>query len=155
MQRLEQDEPAVIGLDNYRDLPVEPGHAALANQLQKSDRIITVCQLSDDQGQSVPPPPSVQDPESRVGFSDFVIDPDGIVRRGLLFLYQDDPSGCTVPYSFNFQIARRYLEQQGIQPELIEQDGKEYLKLGNVLFKPLIPNAGGYQQAGGQATKFY
>jgi len=33
-QRLEQYQPRVIGLDIYRDLPVEPGHAELATRLQ-------------------------------------------------------------------------------------------------------------------------
>ncbi len=148
LQNLEEYQPAAIGLDIYRDLEQPPGHAELSSTLQKSDRIIPICKRPDRDNPGTPPPPGV--PESRVGFSDIAVDkPNGIVRRGLLFVnpVQTTSSGCTTPYSFSFQLAQRYLERKGIQPELIQQDQKEYLKLGKVVFKPLLPTAGGYQQA--------
>ena len=148
LQNLEQYQPAAIGLDIYRDLEQPPGHAELSSTLQKSDRIIPICKRPDRDNPATPPPPGV--PESRVGFSDIAVDkPNGIVRRGLLFVKppQTTSSGCTTSSSFSFQLAQRYLAQKGIQPELIQQDQQEYLKLGKVVFKPLVPTAGGYQQA--------
>jgi len=148
LQNLEQYQPAAIGLDIYRDLEQPPGHAEFSSRIQKSDRIIPICKRPDRDNPGTPPPPGV--PESRVGFSDIAVDkPNGIVRRGLLFVnpVQTNTSSCTTPYSFSFQLAQRYLAQKGIQPELIQQDEKEYLKLGKVVFKPLLPTAGGYQQA--------
>lgn len=148
LQNLEQYQPAAIGLDIYRDLEQPPGHAEFSSTLQKSDRIIPICKRPDRDNPGTPPPPGV--PESRVGFSDIAVDkPNGIVRRGLLFVnpVQTTSSGCTTSSSFSFQLAQRYLAQKGIQPELIQQDQKEYLKLGKVVFKPLVPTAGGYQQA--------
>jgi len=140
--KLEQHKPAVIGVDIFRDIPVPPGHDKLSNRLKNSDRIIPIC--SREQGGGTPQPPVV--PEDRVGLSDLTIDPNGIVRRGLLFDY-NTTDGCTTYSSFSFQLARSYLEQKGIKPETIEQNEQEYLKFGQVIFKPLLPNSGAYQKA--------
>jgi CHASE2 domain-containing sensor protein len=147
LQNLEQYQPAAIGLDIYRYLEQPPGHAEFSSTLQKSDRIIPICKRRDANNPGTPPPPGISD--SRVGFSDIAVDqPNGIVRRGLLFVNPGQTNtSCTTPYSFSFQLAQRYLEQKGIQPEVIQQDEKEYLKLGKVVFKPLVPTSGGYQQA--------
>jgi CHASE2 domain-containing sensor protein/predicted Ser/Thr protein kinase len=145
LSKLEQYQAAVIGLDIYREAPQPPGnpaHPKLINELQTSDRIIPVCKISDDEDLGMAPPPKV--PIERVGFTDLAIDSNGIVRRGLLFLTPPDNSRCTSTFSFSFQLARRYLEQKGIKPELTQQ---EHLKLGNVIFKPLDANDGGYQNA--------
>ncbi|WP_287130308.1 CHASE2 domain-containing protein [Candidatus Cyanaurora vandensis] len=44
---LERQGAAVIGLDIYRDLPVEPGHQALRKLLMRSDRIFAVMKLGE------------------------------------------------------------------------------------------------------------
>jgi len=144
LQQLEQYQPAAIGVDIFRDIPQPPGHEELSRRLQNSDRIIPICKISSLNETGTPPPPSV--PEERVGFADLAIDPNGVVRRGLLFNYYATDS-CTTPYSFSFQLAQRYLEQKGIQPETIKQNQQEYLKLGQAIFKPLLPNSGAYQKA--------
>ncbi|NES17626.1 MAG: CHASE2 domain-containing protein [Symploca sp. SIO3E6] len=121
--QLEQHQPAVIGVDIFRDIPVPPDHNKLSNRLKNSDRIIPIC--SREQGGGTPQPPVV--PEERVGLSDLTIDSNGIVRRGLLFDYNTS-EGCTTNYSFGFQLARSYLEQKGIKPETIEQNQQEKLR---------------------------
>ncbi len=146
LKNLEQYQPAVIGIDIYRDKQQPPGHAELANRLRNSDRIIPVCERRNVENRDVPPPPSV--PMERVGFSDIPIDkPNGIVRRGLLFipLAPSATSRCNTQLSFSFQLAYRYLQQKGINSDLIQRDDREYLKLGQVIFKPISPNTGGYQ----------
>jgi CHASE2 domain-containing sensor protein len=143
LQNLEQYQPAVIGLDIYRDLPVPPGHAEFSSRLQKSDRIIPVCKVTNGGNPGTPPPPGV--PDSRVGFSDIAVDqPNGIVRRALLFLTlaPSATSGCNTSLSFSFQLAQHYLVKKGIKPELTPE---QYLKIGKVVFKPLLPTDGGYQ----------
>ncbi len=142
LTKLEQNQPAVIGLDIYRDIPQPPGHAEMSALLQKSDRIVPVCKISDAEDPGTSPPPNV--PLDRVGFSDLAIDPSSFVRRALLFVQPPQTSRCTSEYSFGFQLARRYLEQKGIQPELTPQN---QLKLGKVIFKPFESNDGGYQHA--------
>ena len=143
LTKLEQYEPAVIGLDIYRDFPQQPGNAELSAKLQKSDHIIPVCKISDSETPGTPPPPSV--PAERVGFADIAIDPNGIVRRALLFA-EPGSSRCSSKSSFSFQLAQKYLETKGIQPELTK-DKEPQLKLGNVVFKQLSPTDGGYQNA--------
>lgn len=142
MAKLEKHQPTVIGLDIYRDIAYPPGHAEFSTRLKNSDRIVPVCKLSDSDSPGTPPPPGV--PIERVGFSDFSVDAKSVVRRALLFGDPPANSRCMSDSSFSFQLARRYLEQKGIQPQLTPQ---EHLKLGKAIFKPLEPNDGGYQHA--------
>lgn len=142
LAKLEQYQPAVIGLDIYRDIEHPPGHADLSAQLKKSDRLIAVCELKNSDNPGVPPPPKF--PESRVGFSDIAIDkPNGIVRRGLLAIGDASPTGCTTRMSLSFQVALQYLEKKGIQPSVTSQ---QEIKIGKTVFKKLTPNDGGYTQ---------
>jgi CHASE2 domain-containing sensor protein/tRNA A-37 threonylcarbamoyl transferase component Bud32 len=143
LSKLEQYQPAVIGLDIYRDIPHPPGHAELSTRLQKSDRLVPICKLSDSDNPGTPPPPKV--PIERVGFSDFSVDSKSVVRRALLFGDPPRNSRCTSNVSLSFQLALRYLQQKGITPEFTPQ--QQYLKLGKVVFKPLQANDGGYQHA--------
>ena len=142
MTKLEKHQPAVIGLDIYRDIAYPPGHAEFSTRLKNSDRIVPVCKLSDSNNPGTPPPPGV--PIERVGFSDFSVDAKSVVRRALLLGEPPTNSRCMSDSSFSFQLARRYLEQKGIQPQLTPQ---QHIKLGKASFKPLDPNDGGYQQA--------
>ena len=140
LEKLLALQPEAIGLDIYRDVPVKEGNQELLALLQKSDRVIPVCKVSDAKDDGVPPPPGV--PVDGAGFSDTLVDPDGVVRRGLLFLTPPENSPCATPYSLSFQLAQRYLEKNGIAPQLNEQ---QQLYFGDTIFKPLEPNDGGYQ----------
>ena len=143
LTKLQQYQPRAIGLDIYRDFPVERGQKNLAERMRQSDRLITVCKISDLKVNEpgIPPPPEI--PIDRVGFSDFISDPDGIVRRHLLMLTPDPSSPCTTPYAFSVQLAFRYLAAAGIMPKFTS-DG--FLQLGEVVFKPLEAHTGGYQR---------
>ena len=143
--KLERYQPRVIGLDIFRDLPVEPGHAKLLQHLQQSSRIVTVCKYSDAINPAIPPPPGIK--PDRVGFSDIVEDADGIIRRNLLLVSPDPSSPCATPYSLSFQLALHYLAQAGIQPKFTS-NGE--LQLGSTVFKRLQRNSGGYQQVDAQ-----
>ncbi|MBD2055969.1 CHASE2 domain-containing protein [Oculatella sp. FACHB-28] len=160
LEKLEAQQPRAIGLDIIRDVPIQPGREALLNQMQQSDRLITVCKVSAPNDPGFPPPPGVA-PEF-VGFSDLVIDPGGILRRSLLVIVPPLPENgvplvphlCSQPttldnqpntlLSFGFQLALTYLAEEGIQPELTEADE---LKLGSTLLSRLQPTTGGYQKA--------
>ena len=141
LTKLEQYQPRAIGLDIYRDYPVSPKHAELATQLRQQ-HLITVCKASDPAANDtgIKPPPEVS-PE-RLGFSDFVTDPDGVVRRQLLILTPDPASVCTTPYAFSVQLAFRYLAAEGIVPQYTPAG---FLQLGKVSFPPLGSDTGGYQ----------
>lgn len=155
--KLEENQPLLIGLDIFRDIPIGTGRAGLLKRLQQSDRLITVCQTGDAANPGVPPPPGV--PEDRVTFADQVIDLNGAIRRSLLFITPtatnttknsspvnanicDDSS--THLLSLSFQLAIRYLKTRGVEPEFTDTN---QLKLGSKVFKRLEKNSGGYQNA--------
>lgn len=135
-----QADPRVIGMDLYRELPQEPGHAELMQQLQRTGTIAIM--KFGDRGTIEIPPPSGLAPE-QVGFNDLLIDPDGVVRRSLLF--GSVPQG-TYP-SFALQVAQKYLAAQGIQPQTSPNFPPEaaVMQLGKTDFVPLHRSFGGYQ----------
>ena len=71
-------EPQVIGLDIFRDIEVGTGRTQLDNLLTR-ERNIVVPFMFGQQGYSVAPPPVMRDSD-RTGFTDQVLDSDGIVR---------------------------------------------------------------------------
>lgn len=133
LQKLQQHHPKAIGLDLYRDSPQEPGRQLLQEQLKKPNVIV----ITDDAGQ-VLPPASV--PRERIGFNDFAIDPDSVIRRSLLFMYDERGS----LQSFSLRLAQLYLADLGIYPQG-SRTTPSYLQLGKAIFVPLTPDAGGYQ----------
>jgi CHASE2 domain-containing sensor protein len=139
LAQIEQAEPVAIGLDIYRDFPASSSD--LKQQLTQPN-LIAVCKRPDppDDIAGVLPPPEV--PEEQIGFSDFVQDSDGAVRRHLLFMSPNPTSPCTAAYAFNLQLAFRYLNARGIAPKFTA-DGN--LQLGSTVFSRLRGRAGGYQ----------
>ncbi|WP_432812183.1 CHASE2 domain-containing protein [Pantanalinema sp. GBBB05] len=138
LDRLQQYQPRVIGLDVYRDLPQEPGHQALSKQLQQPN-VIVITQMPDDEDIGVAPPPGV--PAQRIGFNDVFTDPDAVIRRGLLFA---NPDETTTLSSFSLRLALAYLRPANI----VSRSGlsnPDHLQLGTVEFTPLEPTSGAYQ----------
>ncbi|OIP68154.1 MAG: diguanylate cyclase [Oscillatoriales cyanobacterium CG2_30_40_61] len=135
--KLQQHQPRVIGLDLYRDLPREPGGAKLLQQL-KADNVIVITTIGNSKNPSVSPPPGIS-PE-KIGFNDLVLDPDGVVRRQLLFASGQDNQ--TV-FAFSLQLALIYLKSQGIEPKNNSQY-PQYMELGKTVFFPLKSGDGGY-----------
>ncbi len=136
LSKLEQYQAKVIGLDFFRDVPVEPGHKKLLTRLKQSPRIVSICKLGDEREPAVPPPQGIA-PEG-VGFADLLEDRDGVIRRNLLIVSPDEKSKCATPASLGFQLALNYLR---IEPKFIDQG----MQLGNTVFQPLEPHSGGYR----------
>ncbi|MEL6136278.1 MAG: CHASE2 domain-containing protein [Cyanobacteria bacterium J06628_6] len=136
LQRIQQASPAWIGLDIYRDFPVEPGHAERVQALSTQPNVIGIYKAI---APTVMPPPEL--PAAQLGFADQVIDGDGKVRRALLSIAADP----AVRYSFALQLALAYLQQRGIVP----QSGEGALQLGQTRLRPFQPNDGAYVQADG------
>ena len=134
LEKLQQYQPRVIGLDLYRDISYPPGHEALVKQLQ-ADNVIAITKIDDSDNQGVLPPPSVL-PE-HIGFNDFVIDPDGVIRRNLMFALEGEEEY----YSFALRLSIKYLAEQNIS----FSDKYNYLQLGQTKFVPLEAHSGGYQ----------
>lgn len=142
LQRLQTYQPAAIGLDIVRDLPVEPGHAALTAQFRTSQNVIgTEIALPDRSGFTVAPPPDL--PSEQVGFADTVLDADGYQRRSLLGVHNPQQE---YRFSFTIRVAERYLATQGSELENGIRDA-DAMRFGGTELTRAQPNSGGYVRA--------
>ncbi|HEY9666970.1 MAG TPA: adenylate/guanylate cyclase domain-containing protein [Coleofasciculaceae cyanobacterium] len=135
LSKLQTMQPAVIGLDLYRDIPIQPGQDELVAQL-KQPNVIAIQNIDNVTG--TPAPPTV--PEEQVGFNDLAIDPDNVVRRNILFAENENG----VLFSFSLRLALAYLEKQGIALE-DSPSHPNSPQLGEATFLRLQKDAGGYQ----------
>ncbi len=140
LTRLEKFQPRVIGLDIYRDFSQKEGWKDLVHHLQTSDRTVVLCRIGDfNRVQAIPPAPGI--PQSRLGFSDaFVPDPDRSIRRYVLVMDASE-SPCATPYSFSFQIVRRFLPPE----TLYHYEPGSHISINTSRFELIQPNTGGYQ----------
>jgi CHASE2 domain-containing sensor protein len=141
LKTLAAANPRVIGLDIYRDFPAS--QPALAQILAQDDRLISICKRPDpkDNPVGILPPPEM--PASQIGFSDFVQDSDGTLRRQLLTMTANPASRCTAAYAFSTQLALRYLAEDGIAASFTAQGD---LKLRQRRFQRLGDRFSGYQE---------
>lgn len=133
LAKLQQQQPRTIGLDIYRDVPHEPGHAALLKQLQ-ADNVMGIKLLGTADKDAVSGPPGM--PEARVGFSDIVLDPDAVVRRNWLYSHTQTEE----LYSFSLRLALHYLGN----PSLTLR-ANQGLQIGGTWLPSLQENSGGYE----------
>ena len=141
LKKLLQYEPRAIGLDIYRDFPIEPGYQEFQAVLKSSDRIIGITKIGDENNPPVASPEAL--PKEQVGFNDASLDFGGILRRSVL--YQESLSG-EVLSSFSLLLAERYLLDDGIESKPSDSN-PDYLQLGKTTFEPLQPNDGSYVRA--------
>ncbi len=138
LERLAEDGARAIGLDIYRDFEVPPGRNRLNTVLTTYPNIVAAMKVGNEKELGTPPPKGAP----HVGFTDFVVDSDGTVRRGLLFL----TSGDQVVPSLGLQVATMFLKHEGVTPAP-DPDNPEHLRLGEVTFPPFEPSDGGYVTA--------
>ncbi len=151
--RLQAYEPDAIGLDIYRDFPAS--QKQLQQRLKTTDSFISVCKTStpDRPQEGVEKPPEV--PIDRMGFSDFIRDSDGILRRQLLFMNPAPTSLCQATYGLATRLAIESLLTQEITPSFTT-NGE--LQLGRVVIPNLANSPGIYRHSdtrGGQLLLNY
>ncbi len=112
LRKLQAYEPAVIGLDIFRDLPVEPGHTDLVKAFQTIKNLTVIDKLADRTSVAIGPPPSLS--LGQVGFADAIFDSDGYLRRSLLGTYDAKQN---YRFSLTIKLAETYLATQGISLE--------------------------------------
>ena len=139
LQTLKNYQPRGIGLDIFRDLPVEPGHQNLGQIFATSPEIIGI------ERRIIPPlvPPAPALPDDQAGFVDVVLDSDGFLRRDLLGA--TDPDG-NYRFSFTIQLAQLYLEKNGISLDNGLRNPVA-MRFGSVELPPFRKNEGGYVRA--------
>ncbi|MEO0373112.1 MAG: CHASE2 domain-containing protein [Cyanobacteria bacterium P01_A01_bin.17] len=142
--KLQNYEPALVGLDIYHDFEFEPALGAL---VKNNARFIAACEIAqtEQRPHTIIGPPGI--PNQRLGFTDLPEDPGRMIRRQLL--YMDPVRGCDTEQSLSLRIASQYLQQFGEStPQL---SSKQVLRIGDVQFTPLSSDAGGYQLPSGEA----
>jgi CHASE2 domain-containing sensor protein/two-component sensor histidine kinase len=151
LKTLQTYSPTVIGLNLFRDTPVQPGSDELAQILAQSPSVIGVERALDPEPDlNVKPSPML--PPTQVGFIDVNIDEDGKLRRMILASLTQQG---TLKYSFALQLARMYLSTQNISI----QSGtrvSEPIRLGELELNRFQPNSGSYirTDARGNQTLF-
>ncbi|QLE54235.1 CHASE2 domain-containing protein [Nostoc sp. TCL26-01] len=135
LARLASFQPRAIGLDIYRETPVSKTNQDLAKRMKNSDRFFVICKYGKP---GVAPPPEVTGDHQ--GFNNVLIDTDDVLRRQLLAVSNASP--CQSQYSFSWQLAKRYLTDQGLNSSVTSDN---YLQLGQKVFKTLETNTSAYQ----------
>ncbi|OLP18952.1 Chase2 sensor protein [Leptolyngbya sp. 'hensonii'] len=150
LDTLKRSRASLIGLDLYRDFPVSSAAPELAQELRQNDRLIAICKRPDSESNasSIAPPPEIR--PTQVGFSDFVEDSDGVVRRHLLAMSTKTASSCTPTYAFSTELALRYLRDRGVKSQITPQGN---LQLGQTIVPKLTRRTGGYQPVDARGTQ--
>lgn len=133
---VQRHQPRAIGVDLARNVPVEPGYAELTAQFS-NPKLIAITYIGNTTSESMLAPPNL--PEERIGFSDVLLDPDGVTRRNSMYALTDNTK---ILYSFSLRLTLAYLKQEGILPQLTQTGD---LQLGQAVFQRLAANSGGYQ----------
>jgi adenylate cyclase len=136
-------KPTAIGLDIYRDLPFEPGHARLVKVLAETPNLIGIEKVVGSQSLEAVAAPPILKEKNRVAANDLILDEDNIIRRALLVVENNQKQPV---YSLGLFLAMFYLDNQGISPQIVEGTNN-WWKFNNTVFKPFAENDGGYIRA--------
>lgn len=139
LENLKSYQPTVIGLDIFRNLPVEPGYSQLVELFQNTPNIIGIDKVV---GAKVAPPPVLEE-LGQVGFADQVLDGDAKVRRALLTVRTKKGE---IRQSLGLRLALHYLKTRNITPHP-HSTNRHHMQLGKALLVPFKSNDGGYVRA--------
>ena len=146
--RILEAGPHAVGIDLYRDQPVPPrdgdprldteAYRRLGETVTTDDRVIVTMKFPDPGSFGTPPPRFLPD-DLQVGFSDLPVDPGGMIRRGLLFMWDGDRPLL----SLSLQLALRRLraDRIGLGPA---PDDPDEIQLGETVIPPLHEGFGPY-----------
>jgi CHASE2 domain-containing sensor protein len=136
LDRLASWKPRAIGVDLYRDRPQPPGSDQLATVLARHPEIVWVFKLGGENDREVPAPELLRHTDRAV-LADILVDPGGVVRRGLL--YADD--GVENYATMGVSLALLYLAPEGIR---LRPESGDRLRLGKSLLSRLNASQGPY-----------
>ncbi|TYQ28621.1 adenylate/guanylate cyclase domain-containing protein [Pseudanabaena sp. UWO311] len=142
---IKQQQPRAIGLDIYRDLPVEPGHQELIAVFKSTPNLVGIRKVV---GTGVSASP-ILEKLNQVAANDLLPDGDGKIRR--VFLSLTDKRG-KVFESLSASLAEKYLKAEKIEPELLDAKTLKY-KFGKAILVPFRANDGGYVSSGATGSK--
>ncbi|MGL5878679.1 MAG: CHASE2 domain-containing protein, partial [Xenococcaceae cyanobacterium] len=136
IETISSQKPAAIGIDLYRNLPVEPGHQKLVRVFETTPNLIGIEKAIGDR---VASPPTLAAGD-RVGMADLILDPDGKIRRAIIASQEEDGQ---MKLGLATRLALIYLENKNISLESVANTNNQ--KLGKALFVPITGKDGGYR----------
>ncbi len=141
LRKINALKPAAIGLDIYRDLPQNPGHAELLQTAKAIPNLVGIERLKfKTESNSIVSHPFFLS-QQKTGFNNFPLDVDAKVRRSFLYWHVNGKAR----QSFALKVALAYLQHEGITPEAAASNPK-YLQLNRSMFRRFEGNDGGYVQ---------
>jgi CHASE2 domain-containing sensor protein len=142
LERILAAQPRAVGIDLYRDLPVGEGQERLSRLFLERTRVVGIEKFPDQDRPGTPPPAWLQGSQ-QVGFSDIPLDDDGVVRRALLFLWDDQDR---MHVSLALRLALLYLGDEGVALASNDPHG-EVLQVGRAEIRPFRAGDGAYATA--------
>lgn len=139
VRKIAVHEPAVIGLDLYRNFHVEPGRDELASVFASTPNLLGVEKVM---GESALPHPILSE-LSQTAAADLTVDADGRVRRGLLSLRSEADE---IKVGLSTALALEYLTDYDVVPQALDEAGL-LLCFGETTVKRFEKNDGGYVNA--------
>ncbi|AFY36727.1 putative Chase2 sensor protein [[Leptolyngbya] sp. PCC 7376] len=140
IEKINAQEPAVIGLDIVRDRPIGRGQVQLEDIIRELPYFVGIEVLHSDPDFRTPALPIMWKEDETgqlkngVGFNNFPLDADGVVRRNSLYWSVEGET----KRSFSLQLAWQYLQiMEGIPPEGYPAEAPKHLKFGSAIFYDL------------------
>ena len=143
LKKLKAMEPRGIGLDIYRDLPMEPGHQELVEVFESTPNIVGITKVVGEKDRDVIDAPPALAAKGQIGSNDLKVDPDEKVRRGFLFVTLENGENV---WTFGSYLTLLYLEKEGIGLEPLPEDENKF-RLGKAVLSPFEAYDGGYVRA--------
>ncbi|WP_375514830.1 CHASE2 domain-containing protein [uncultured Nostoc sp.] len=138
LTKLETYKPLAIGLDIFKNVPVEPGSEELAKVWRENTNIISI--------EKILPPKEISParglPTEQIGFVDLFNDADSKNRRYLL--YTPNPENENEDkYSLALQLVVRYFQKKGIELKTGKNDPNTIM-IQETELPRITDNFGGY-----------
>ncbi len=109
LRTLSDAQARIIGLDLFRDVPVQPGYDQLLKTYDNTPNLIAIEVINDTDAEAIIKGPARVPPE-RISFANFLEDKDWILRRMLLTVPTNDSK-----QAFSLRVATAYLQAEGYQ----------------------------------------
>lgn len=139
---LQQYQPRVIGLDVFRDPPMQSGESILGQVMQSMPNVVAVeVALNQNENLNIAAPEAF--PPDQIGFADLIEDADGKLRR--VILAAEGQNGAT-KYSLALQLSRKYLEGENVFLSH-GQPASAPIRFGKSTLPKFRSNSGGYVRA--------
>ncbi|KST69893.1 sensor histidine kinase [Mastigocoleus testarum] len=141
IKKISNYKPRIIGLDIFKNVPVEPGSNQLSQVFKETKNLIGIEKVLNPE--KISPPPDL--PQKQVGFVDIIPDRDGKYRRHLLWTPNPDKPNDKKEdkFSFSLRLVKAYLSSENIYlEENISDSG--YVQFNSTEIPIFQPNTGGY-----------